>query len=310
MIKRRKFVKNMGLFNVGSMVIPLEFLNVGKEKYVRFGIASDSHYADREPAGTRYYRQSLGKMREFVTEMNSEEVDFVIHLGDFKDEDRTKNEMSTLDYLKKIEQVYSEFRGPRFHCVGNHDVDSITKKQFLEHIENTDIPQDKSYYSFDIKGCHFVVLDANFNEDGSNHYFLEGTDWQNTNLTKEQLKWLELDLEQTENPTFIFCHHPLFEFNREGKKYHINKFEKVQQILNDSGKVLAVFQGHVHEERHIEIKGIHYITQNGMVDYQGWENNSFAMVEIRRNEMQLFGYQRANSNDFKLWMQKPVKVNH
>ena len=31
--------------------------------------------------------------------------------------------------------------GPRYHCVGNHDVDSITKQQFLENIENTGIPK-------------------------------------------------------------------------------------------------------------------------------------------------------------------------
>ncbi|NAS13838.1 metallophosphoesterase family protein [Poritiphilus flavus] len=295
---RRVFIKNTGLFTLSTMVFPFHasLANLPGDK-VRIGIATDSHYADRDSGGTRYYRGALDKMREFVDVMNREKVDFVIHLGDFKDEDQTKDTKKTLSYLRKIELVYSGFKGPRYHCIGNHDVDSITKAQFLDNIENTDIPKGKSYYSFDLKGLHIIILDANFNKDGTDQYYLEGADWQDPNLTEEQLDWLEEDLKETKKATLVFCHHPLFEFHREGYRFHINEYERVQKLLESSTKVLAVLQGHVHEERQRTINGIHYITQNGMVDFQGLENNSFSILEIQDNSMKLHGYRRAKDID-------------
>ncbi len=293
---RRVFIKNTGLFTLSTMVFPLHANlanGIGNKSAIRIGIATDSHYADREPAGKRFYRGALDKMREFVGIINKEKVDFAIHLGDFKDEDTTKEEKNTLGYLRKIEAVYAAFEGPRYHCIGNHDVDSITKSQFLENIENTGIPKGKGYYSFDIKDLHVIVLDANFNKDGTDQFYKEGADWQDTNLPEEQLDWLEKDLKGTKNPTLVFCHHPLFEYRREGYKFHVNGYERVQKLLEGSGKVLAVFQGHVHEEKHKTINGIHYITQLGMVDYEGLENNSFSILEIQDNSMKLQGFRRA-----------------
>lgn len=215
--------------------------------------------------------------------------------GDFKDEDRSKKEKSTLNYLKEIEKVYAEFNGARYHCVGNHDVDSISKKQFLENIENTGISKNKSYYSFDCKGYHFVVLDANFHKDGTDHFYKEGADWEDPNFANAQLNWLKSDLELTQYPTKIFCHHPLFEFHENGNKYHVNEYLQAQEILNNSNKVIAAVNGHVHKERFIKLKNIHYITQYGMIDYRGLENNSFSILELENSEIKLHGFKRSNS---------------
>lgn len=299
MTTRRVFIKNTGLFTLSTTVFPFHTsFGKGVGDKVRIGIATDSHYADRDPAGTRFYRGALDKMDEFVRVMNAEQVDFVIHMGDFKDEDETQEEEATLRYLRTLEAAYAGFQGPRYHCIGNHDVDSITKSQFLENIENTGIPKENNYYSFDHKDLHCIVLDANFHKDGTNHFFREGADWQDTNLPEQQLDWLEKDLKKTSNPTLVFCHHPLFEFHRDDYKFHINGFEKVQGVLERSGKVLAVLQGHVHEERDQSINGIHYITRNAMVDHQGLENNSFSILEIQDGKIQLHGYKRANDKTF------------
>ena len=108
-----------------------------------------SHYADRSAGGTRYYRESLTKMRECIATFNREKVNFAIHLGDFKDQDADANPERTLTFLKALETEYAKFSGPRYHCVGNHDVDSITKENnFLANIENTGISKEASYYEF------------------------------------------------------------------------------------------------------------------------------------------------------------------
>ena len=62
--------------------------------------------------------------------------------------------------------------------------------------------------------------------------------------------------------------------------------------MESSGKVKVVFQGHVHDEQFKEINGIHYITQYGMVDYSGLENNSFAIVEMKNDVIEIQWFRR------------------
>jgi metallophosphoesterase superfamily enzyme len=108
----------------------------------------------------------LDKLAACVAEMNRERVDFLVELGDFKDQDTPPVESRTLEYLERIEGVFRKFEGPRYHVLGNHDMDSISKAQFLARVENAGIPSERSYYSFDLRGIHGVVLDANFTREG------------------------------------------------------------------------------------------------------------------------------------------------
>ncbi len=263
---------------------------------LRFGLTADSHYANRPHRGTRFYNESHLKMREFVEIMNQKKVDFIMHLGDMKDEDENKKEQDTLNYLKIIESEFSNFNGPTYHCVGNHDVDSITKSQFLNGIENTNIPKTNSYYSFDFNQFHCIVLDANYTEDGIDHFYKSPINFQNTNIPNKEIDWLEKDLlENTNKMVLVFCHHPLFEYFRKGYQFHINNYQEIQKLFLSHGNVIAVFQGHVHQERFQLIKGTHYITQLGMVDYSGLDNNCFALVEINHQSIEIFGYKRSSN---------------
>lgn len=299
---RRQFLKTSGLITLSTFLpVPAGIFGNEKTASIRFGLTTDSHYADREHSGTRYYRQSIDKMNEFVEVMNQEKVDFVVHLGDFKDQDSNPKEEDTIRYLKTLEGAYGQFNGPRYHCVGNHDVDSITKRQFLSYIENTGIAKDKSYYSFDHNSYHFVVLDANYHADGRDQFYLEGADWQDPNIPEIEYNWLKEDLESNELPTIIFCHHPLYEYHPGGgANYHVADSEKFQRLFESSGKVLAVFHGHVHAEEFTRINSIHYVTQLGMVDYQGLENNSFAIVEINKNSIHIKGFKRVGNKSLEI----------
>jgi alkaline phosphatase len=56
--------------------------------------------------------------------------------------------------------------------------------------------------------------------------------------------------------------------------------------------------GHVHNERFETVNGIQYISQFGMVDYEGLENNSFAIVSLTENQMKIDGYKRTTDKLF------------
>src|SRR5690606_15650861 len=53
---------------------------------VRLGMVTDLHYADKAPAGSRYYRETLDKLAEAAEQFERDQPDFVVSLGDFIDE--------------------------------------------------------------------------------------------------------------------------------------------------------------------------------------------------------------------------------
>jgi len=243
---------------------------------VRFGIVTDCHYADADAVGTRYYRHSLDKLAECVEVMNKQQVEFLAELGDFKDQDSPPVEQKTISYLRAIESVFRKFDGPTYHVLGNHDADSLSKAQFLGNIENAGINPGKSYYSFDFNGVHFVVLDANYKSDGTD-YDQGNFDWTDANIPAAELQWLRQDLAASRGAAIVLIHQLL---DGTGQHY-VNNVAEVRQILEQSGKVLAVFQGHYHDGCYSRINGIHYYTLKAVVEGPGLVNNSYAIVEVQ-----------------------------
>ena len=259
----------------------------------RFGIVTDPHYTERV-YGTRYCNQSLDKMAECVELMNKQQVDFLVELGDFKDQDDPPDERTTLSYLQAIEAEFKQFKGPIYHVLGNHDMDSISKSQFLTYIENTDIAPDLSYYSFDVNGLHFVVLDANYTSAGID-YDHGNFNWTDANIPAAELQWLEQDLALAEGPVIILTHQLL---NGTGSHY-VNNAADVRRILENSGKVVAVFQGHNHAGGYSEIQGIHYYTLKAMVEGSGLQNSAYAIVEVHADRsITVSAYRQAIRMDF------------
>ena len=266
------------------------------ENQVRFALATDSHFSEKEPLDDKHYSESLLKMQEFVSSVNDEDCSFAIHLGDFKDEDLIPDPESTLDYLQRMEEAFSEFRGMRFHCIGNHDLDSITKNDFLDHVENSTIDARKSYYSFEVGSVKFLVLDANFSSEGEDHFFQEGGDWERPFLPEHELRWLETELNSSSQPCIVFCHHPLFAYIKNGRSYHVVNYPDVRGILEVSGKVVAVFNGHMHEEMFHEINSIQYLAMNSMLEGTFVQRNCFYTIEVSASRLVVDRFDRINAN--------------
>ncbi len=289
-LSRKTFLKACAGTAVVGTVGALAGCKPSNGPVLRIGLVSDTHYADRPPAGIRFYKESISKFQECVEKMNEEQVDFMVHIGDFKDEDSEPVESRTLQYVHDLEAVYAQFKGPRYHVLGNHDIDSISKKQFLGAIENTGVDPQATYYSFDKEGYHFVVLDATFRQDGV-AYDKGNFDWKDTFIPEEQLSWLAADLEATDQPTLVFVHQLLD--SEQTIEHQIKNAAAVRKVLEASKKVLAVFHGHQHKGGHHEINGIHYYTMKAVVDNSGPENNSYAILEVNRSgDLTVKGYRR------------------
>ncbi len=295
LVTRRVFLKasagllaGAGISQLSCAVKPFSATGRGA---CRFGIVTDCHYADADTRIGRYYRQSLEKLAECVELMNAEKVDFLIELGDFKDENKEPVEEKTIAHLRAIEQVFRKFTGATYYVLGNHDMDSISKEQFLANVENTGIDPAKTYHSFDSRGFHFVVLDANYREDGVD-YDHGNFDWTSANIPQHELDWLSKDLARARGSVIVFIHQLLAGVD----SHRVKNAREVRSILESSGKVAAVLQGHKHKGMYTQIEGIHYYALKALVEGSGEENNAYAIVELLMNgDIIVTGYRRAES---------------
>lgn len=291
---RRKFVVSTVSLLGALPFASLSFAN-GRFQPIRFGIVTDIHYADRIHKGKNYYGESLDKLSECVDLMNREKVDFLIELGDFKDEGVSPKEEETLRFLTAVEKEFSRFEGPRYHVLGNHDHDTISKQQFLDRISNTGFDKALNYYSFNKGSFHFVVLDANYTSEGV-AYSKRNFHWKDCHVPEEQLQWLKKDLKKhKKTPTIVFVHQRLDSPIAE-KAYCPNNADAVREILSDAGNVLIVFQGHDHRGDLNRLEDIYYYTLSALVEGSGVENNHYAIVEIGEDRaIHIHGYRKTKS---------------
>ncbi len=298
---RKKFILSSLTLIAGTKSVLAGRENFTTAPAVRFGIVTDLHYADREPNGSRYYKQSLDKLSECVELMNEQSVDFLIELGDFKDQNIQPDENETLRYLETIENEFRQFKGPVYHVLGNHDMDSISKNQFLERIYNSGFSKAQNYYSFNSGIFHFVVLDANYTKDGQS-YDKGNFDWKDCHIPEDQLLWLREDLKRNPVPTVVFVHQQLDRsaFEAAHAIYCPDNSDKVNAILEQSGNVLIVFQGHYHEGSFNVINNINYYTLKAVIEGDGTVNNSYAIVEIDKHKnIAIKGYRKAVTKKLK-----------
>lgn len=300
-MERREFIKYLSggvVLLYAGRSLPLSAKAEGKS--VRFGIVTDSHYADIDYKGSRFYRDSIPKMREAIDCFNRSDLDFIIELGDLKDMANGNDPAKTLEYLDRIEEEFQKFRGPVYHVLGNHDMDCISKEEFLEHAGNHGKARFKSYYSFDIKDFHFIVLDPNFNEDMS-PYCRGNFKWTSAWIPQEQADWLKKDLEDNRNKAVIvFCHQMLDSHSDISPKVCVRNAETIRTILDSHKSVLAVFQGHHHPGHYSMSNGTHYFTLKGMIEKSWPEHNSYATVEIKPDgNIYLKGYKDCPDKEMK-----------
>jgi len=232
---------------------------------VRFGLFTDLHAHDRDsPVEKKWMTHTADRLGAFCAAMNAEAVDFTIQLGDFINGwvvlgadpgDPTR----IPEILAWADSLYGAFMGPRYHVLGNHDLYNLDKATIREILG-----LERTYYSFDVRGVHFVVLDVEFTEDGTDlaHTYTGVAGF----LPAEELTWLRDDLDRSDRPTIVFVHQMLDAYIEEWGRPIVANQPDVQAILSGDAEVVAVFQGHDHAFRESEKGGVRYVTFEALVD--------------------------------------------
>lgn len=241
---------------------------------LRIGLITDIHNGpDTE---TRPGSVALGLMDQFVQEMRTRFApDLVIDMGD------RINDVSPAEDARRITQVVQRLQSagvPALFLHGNHDVPNLDRGTI-----NRLLGRNADYESLDYRGVHLVLLnsqDPTFTGGG-------GT------LSDAQLAWLEADLQRCSGPALVFCHHPLDEQDvsqhwyfpsHPGCALAINR-ERARAIFARSGKVQAVFTGHMHWNHTAVVDGIPYVTIGSLVETRltgGQPSGGFAEVTVEQ----------------------------
>lgn len=239
---------------------------------VTFALIADPQYADRENAMGRAYSESLRKMEAAAKVLNEHRPAFAVMLGDVVD--KWSSRRAAAAAVADIHRVFRGIGCPTRYVLGNHDVDQLTRQEFMKIV---DMPA--GHYSFDSHGIHFIVLDGCYRKDFT-AYEPGNFTWLDSWMSPAQIEWLAADLGRTDLPAVVFVHQRL---DDENSNYGIRNAPEARKALEQSRRVIAVFQGHYHKGDLRRINGIPYVTMRGMVEGAGAENTAYAMASIWRN---------------------------
>jgi len=248
---------------------------------LQLGLFADLHAHEVDSPGEgKVMANYAERLQAFVDDMSAWQADLVIQLGDFVN--GVYVQLAPYVDVERIPLVLEDalallagYAGPVYHVIGNHDVYSLSKQEFLDRTGDAE-----TYFSFDAGAFHFVVLDAQYDRDGNDlaHMFwgVQG------NIPEAELDWLRDDLAATDRPTVVCIHQPLDveSSTLTGENPIVINNHDVMNVLVASGVVVAVFQGHDHENRHSIIDGIHYVTFQAMVDHAEPTEPSWARITL------------------------------
>lgn len=205
---------------------------------MKVGFFTDSHYSSAKvTCDVRYNSLSLGKIRRAYAEFCRCGCELVVFLGDLTDTEEAHDK--EIENIREIRAVIEASGIPTMVVMGNHDAVAFTQEEFYDVLGEGCRPRN-----IDCGDTHILFLDACYYYTSGLHYapHVEGT-WMDTYYPfveelKETLTALEGDV-------YICMHQNIDPTISEDHCLHNDAM--LRRVLEDSGKVRCVYQGHYHD---------------------------------------------------------------
>lgn len=208
---------------------------------LKVGMLNDLHY----DGGV----QAMNHLYEAVAKLNQGDGEFLVVLGDLIE---SSSEMNAQRLLREVSALCDSFNGPVHFMPGNHDLGHLSKAQFYSALGRAgDLPT----FRFQQNGIDFIAIDGNFSPDGT-EYDSGNFEWEKSHVPDEQLAWLREQLDASPSPVVLFSHQRI---DIPGD-FSVQNHAAVRDMIRQSGKVKAVFQGHQHADDMRQIDGTAYYT--------------------------------------------------
>ncbi len=232
---------------------------------MKIGLFSDPHYSSQElTCGNRRNSLSLGKMRAALERFAAAGCDRVICLGDLTDTEDTKAKEEA--NMAEIAALFAEFAMPIHVIMGNHDAYVFEPEEFyalLGGCEPIDVHE---------AGVHLLFIDANYTSQGV-RYTPHGFRWDDVGLPDPDA--LRQRLAVLDGTVYLFMHQNI-DPALPAADHRLANADEVCRIIEESGKVRAVYQGHFHWGDRSQRNGVDYITLPAMAVY----DETCMMIEV------------------------------
>ena len=223
---------------------------------MKIGLFSDPHYSSQElTGGNRRNNLSLGKMRAALEQFAAAGCDRVICLGDLTDAEDTKEKEQA--NMREIAALFGEFSMPIQVVMGNHDAYVFEAEEFyalLGGCEPTDVHEGN---------LHLLFLDLNYSSKGV-RYQPHNFAWDDVSLPDPA--GLRDKLAALNGDVYLFMHQNI-DPAIPAADHRAANADEVCAIIEASGKVKAVYQGHYHWGNRSTRNGVEYITLPAMAVY-------------------------------------------
>lgn len=216
------------------------------------GMFTDAHYAEGLTVGSRACSASAGKVARILEGLAG--CDIAVNIGDLIN--ATGDAARDAANLKTMKRIIDNSPVEVISVVGNHDVEVFDRAEFTG--------REEGYYRVDLGELALIVLDANYSSDSLDYRGRE-FNWEDSYIPPAQIGWLEEQLRSAPGGAVVFCHQNLDERKLEGgamDPHVIKNARQVRRLMEGSGAVRAVFQGHYHAGCRQVIGGIPYYTLN------------------------------------------------
>jgi 3',5'-cyclic AMP phosphodiesterase CpdA len=259
------------------------------------GLVTDLHFGPEARFAGKLRKltaQAPSLLRAFVERMNHEvRPDVVVNLGDDLEDEGLEADRAR---YREVMDILGGLEAPVLHVAGNHDTVHLSPEDLVALWGK---PAGSAlYYARDIGGYHLVVLHTQEVKDVS------------VSIDEAQLAWLAEDLAAANGPVIVLMHHSAADQHLAGNRWFsvaphiclVRERARLRQVLEASGKVLAVFNGHLHWN-HLDVIGsIPYVTLQSLIenlddDAPGRPAAAHAVVRItpRRLLVEVEGAERA-----------------
>ena len=263
-----------------------------KKPEVSFGVIADPQYADANTNGSRFYRNSIVKLPDAITELNKHALDFTVTLGDVIDRD-----FKNFDTMLAI---YKKAKAPQTFVLGNHDFE-VADEDKVNVVSK--LGMENGYYTKTIGDWNFIYLDGN---DVSTYRYPKDSEqtksakeklsslkkpsaqsW-NGSIGDEQLAWLKEQLgaaKKSNKRVIIFNHFPVFPVNNG---HNLWNDDVIVELIAANKNVVAYMNGHNHQGNYGVHQGCHFINLKGMVE--GESTTAFAIVKCFQDRIEIDGF--------------------
>lgn len=233
-----------------------------------------------------------------VEKINELNPDFVVTGGDLVMDAFGESFKRSVEQFDLYNNISSELNAPVYNAIGNHDVFGIYEEsgvdaahpEYGKQMYKNRIGGGKTYYSFDHKNWHFMILDAIGITDDNKYMGI---------IDSVQIDWVKNDIQNIEKdtPIIVVAHIPFITVYKQliyGYPAELtpslvvtNSFDVLK--LFDGYNLKLVLQGHLHIVEEIIFKDIHFLT-GGAICGKWWEGaehgfeEGFIVIDVKKND--------------------------